>query len=155
MTFRLLAGAALAGLVAAQALAADLTIEVHGIRSDDGRVYLAVHGPESKDTFPSGTGVVKGLREPARAGTLRKDTFPSGTGVVKGLREPARAGTLRFVVQGLAPGNSGQRTRSDRRGNRQKDRANGEEANDENRRTAGRSPAKRWTTHTARRNITT
>ena len=131
MTFRLLAGAALAGLVAAQALAADLTIEVHGIRSDDGRVYLAVHGPESKDTFPSGTGVVKGLREPARAGTLR------------------------FVVQGLAPGNSGQRTRSDRRGNRQKDRANGEETNDENRRTAGRSPAKRWTTHTARRNITT
>ena len=80
MTFRLLAGAALAGLVAAQALAADLTIEVHGIRSDDERVYLAVHGPESKDTFPSGTGVVKGLREPARAGTLR------------------------FVVQGLAPG---------------------------------------------------
>ena len=80
MTFRLLAGAALAGLVTAQTLAADLTIEVHGIRSDDGRVYLAVHGPESKDTFPSGAGVVKGLREPARAGTLR------------------------FVVQGFAPG---------------------------------------------------
>ena len=71
MMHRLLTIVAVAGLVCAQAPAADLTIEVRGIRSADGRVYVAVHGPEAKATFPSGSGVVKGLNEPARTGTLR------------------------------------------------------------------------------------
>ena len=80
MTSRILAAAGLAGLVAFQAPAADLTVEVRGIRSDDGRVLLAVHGLATKDTFPSGD-------EVAAAG-----------------REPARAGTVRFVIDDLAPG---------------------------------------------------
>ena len=42
--------AALTGMVAIPVLAADLSIEVRGVRSADGRVYVAVHGPESKDT---------------------------------------------------------------------------------------------------------
>ena len=73
--------AALAGTVwTAGALAAELTIDVHGVRSGDGRVYLAVHGPATQDTFPSGEALVEGLRAPAEVGTMR------------------------FVVQDLAPG---------------------------------------------------
>ena len=71
MLHRLQFIAALAGMVAIPVLAAELSIEVRGVRSADGRVYVAVHGPESKDTFPSGDDVVSGLREPARIGTLR------------------------------------------------------------------------------------
>ena len=63
--------AALAGTVWTGALAAELTIDVHGVRSGDGRVYLAVHGPATKDTFPSGEALVEGLRAPAKAGTMR------------------------------------------------------------------------------------
>ena len=71
MTYRLLAAAGLAGLVTIQASAADLTIEVRGIRSGDGRVLVAVHGPQSKDTFPSGDGVVADRRQPAQVGAVR------------------------------------------------------------------------------------
>ena len=71
MTYRLLAVAGLAGLVTIQASAADLTIEVRGIRSGDGRVLVAVHGPQSKDTFPSGDGVVAGRRQSAQVGAVR------------------------------------------------------------------------------------
>ena len=70
MIHRLLT-AIVAGLVAAPALAADLTIEVHGIRSGDGQLYVAVHTPETKDTFPAVTGKATGLDQPARIGTLR------------------------------------------------------------------------------------
>ena len=80
MMIGFLAAAAVAALVSVEAAAADLSIEVHGIRSDDGRLYLAVHGPEERDSFPAATDVVKGFREPARAGTVR------------------------FVVHDLAPG---------------------------------------------------
>ena len=67
----LLIAAALAGTVWTGALAAELTIDVHGVRSGDGRVYLAVHGPATRDTFPSGEALVEGLRAPAKAGTMR------------------------------------------------------------------------------------
>ena len=70
MKHRIIA-AALAGTVWAGALAAELTIDVHGVRSDAGRVYLAVHGPATRDTFPSGEALVEGLRAPAEAGTMR------------------------------------------------------------------------------------
>ena len=70
MKHRLIA-AALAGTVWTGALAAELTIDVHGVRSGDGRVYLAVHGQATKDTFPSGEALVEGLRAPAKAGTMR------------------------------------------------------------------------------------
>ena len=72
--------AAFAGTVWTAALAAELTIDVHGVRSGDGRVYLAVHGPATRDTFPSGEALIEGLRAPAKAGTMR------------------------FVVANLAPG---------------------------------------------------
>ena len=79
MKHRIIAAAA-AAMVGTWVCAAELAIEVHGVRSSDGRVYLAVHGPATKDTFPSGEAVVEGLRAPARAGTVR------------------------FVAQDLAPG---------------------------------------------------
>lgn len=75
-----LIAAALTTMVGTGALAAELAIDVHGVRSGDGRVYLAVHGPATKETFPSGEALVEGLRAPAQAGTMR------------------------FVVQDLAPG---------------------------------------------------
>jgi len=71
MTSRILVAAGLAGVVAFQASAADLTVEVRGIRSGEGRVLLAVHGPQSKETFPSGDEVAAARRASARAGTLR------------------------------------------------------------------------------------
>ena len=70
MKHRIIAAAA-AAVACTGVLAAELVIEVHGVRSSDGRVYLAVHGPATKDTFPSGEAVVEGLRAPARAGTMR------------------------------------------------------------------------------------
>ena len=40
------------------------------MRSADGRVYVAVHEPESKDAFPSGDGVVDRFCESARVGVI-------------------------------------------------------------------------------------
>ena len=71
MIQRLLAVAVLAGIVAVPVLAADLTVEVRGIRSGDGRLYVAVHAPETKDTFPAATGAVAGLQQDAQLGALR------------------------------------------------------------------------------------
>ena len=79
MKHRIIA-AALASMFGTGTLAAELAIDVHGVRSGDGRIYLAVHGPATRDTFPSGEAVVEGLRAPARTGTMR------------------------FVIQDLAPG---------------------------------------------------
>ena len=70
MNRRLLA-TVLAGIVAAPVLAADLAIEVHGIQSSDGQLYVAVHSPESAETFPAADGMFAGLSHRARAGTLR------------------------------------------------------------------------------------
>ena len=71
MLNRLLTTATLAGIVAVPVFAADLAIEVRGVRSADGRVYVAVHGPESQATFPSGDGDVAQFREYARVGVIR------------------------------------------------------------------------------------
>ena len=79
MKHRIIA-AALATTVCTGAFGAELAIDVNGVRSGDGRVYLAVHGPATKDTFPSGEALVAGLRDPAVPGTMR------------------------FVVEDLAPG---------------------------------------------------
>ena len=71
MAQRSLAAAVLTGIVAVPVLAADLTVEIHGIRSGDGHLYVAVHAPESKDAFPAATGSVAALQRRASAGTLR------------------------------------------------------------------------------------
>lgn len=71
MIQRLTTIAVLACIAVVPALAADLAVEVHGIRSADGRLYVAVHAPESKATFPASTGSVVALQRRARIGVLR------------------------------------------------------------------------------------
>ena len=71
MIHRFLAAAGLAGILSAPALAADLAVEVHGIRSDDGRLFVAVHSPETRETFPASAGMVAALQQKTRAGTIR------------------------------------------------------------------------------------
>ena len=79
MIQRLLPVAVLAGIAAVPAYSADLTVEVRGIRSGDGRLYVAVHAPQTRDTFPAGEGVAA-------------------------FRQDAQVGALRFVVRDLPPG---------------------------------------------------
>ena len=72
MMHRLLAAVVgLAGVVATPVLAAELAIEIRGVRSGDGRLFVAVHGSETSATFPAGDGMVAGLNQRASAGTLR------------------------------------------------------------------------------------
>lgn len=79
MIQRLLPVAVLAGIAAVPTYSADLTVEVRGIRSGDGRLYVAVHAPQTRDTFPAGEGVAA-------------------------FRQDAQVGALRFVVRDLPPG---------------------------------------------------
>ena len=103
MLDRLHITAALAAMVAIPVLAADLSIEVRGVRSADGRVYVAVHGPESKDTFPSGDDIVSGLREPARIGTLRfvVSDLPAGRYAVNAFHDENDNGELDTNLVGI------------------------------------------------------
>lgn len=71
MINRILAAAGLAGILAGPAIAADLEVEVHGIRSGDGRLFVAVHSPETRETFPASTGMVAALQLNAHYGTIR------------------------------------------------------------------------------------
>jgi len=71
MIHRILAVAGLAGILAVPAFSADLAIEVRGLRSGDGRLFVAVHSPETRDTFPAGSGMVAGLQQRAHPGTIR------------------------------------------------------------------------------------
>ena len=103
MLRRLLTTTALAAMVAIPVLAADLSIEVRGVRSGDGRVYVAVHGPESKDTFPSGDDIVSGLREPARIGTLHfvVNDLPAGRYAVNAFHDENDNGELDTNLVGI------------------------------------------------------
>lgn len=71
MINRILAAAGFAGILAGPALAADLAIEVRGVRSGDGRLFVSVHSPETRETFPAGAGMVAGLQQRAHPGTIR------------------------------------------------------------------------------------
>ena len=71
MVHRILAVAGLAGILAVPVFSADLAIEVRGVRSGDGRLFVAVHSPETRDTFPAGAGMVAGLQQRAHPGTIR------------------------------------------------------------------------------------
>ena len=104
MLRRLLTTTALAAMVAIPVLAADLSIEVRGVRSGDGRVYVAVHGPESKDTFPSGDDIVSGLREPARIGTLHfvVNDLPAGRYAVNAFHDENDNGELDTNLVGIS-----------------------------------------------------
>ena len=71
MVSRLLAAAVLSVVVALPVPAAELAVEIREIRSADGRLFVAVHGPETKATFPAGNATVAAVRRRAHAGTSR------------------------------------------------------------------------------------
>lgn len=103
MIRRTLAVAVLAGVVAGPVLAADLAIEVRGIRSGDGHLYVAVHAPESKATFPAETGTFAAIQQRAHAGTLRfvlRD-LPSGRYAVNAYHDENGNGELDTNLVGI------------------------------------------------------
>ena len=102
MFHRLLA-AGLAGIVAVPILAADLAVEVQGIRSGDGRLFVAVHTPETKDTFPAGAGAFVAFQQRAHAGTLRfvlRD-LPPGTYAVNAFHDENDNGEIDTNLLGI------------------------------------------------------
>ena len=103
MIRRSLAVAALAGAVAAPALAANLAIEVRGIRSGDGRLYVAVHASESKAAFPAGTGSVAAIQRRAQAGALRfvLQDLPPGRYAVNAFHDENDNGELDTNLLGI------------------------------------------------------
>lgn len=109
MTRTLLAAAAaaalggLAGSVAAPAAAADLTIEVRGVRSDEGRIYVAVHAPREGEEFPYAEGMVAAIHQQARTGDLRfvlRD-LPAGRYAVNAFHDENGNGDLDANVLGI------------------------------------------------------
>ena len=102
MIHRLLV-AGLAGIVAVPVLAADLAVEVQGIRSGDGRLFVAVHTPETKDAFPSGAGTFVAFQQRAHAGTLRfvLHDLPPGTYAVNAFHDENDNGELDTNLLGI------------------------------------------------------
>ena len=95
--------AALAGLVAVPAAAADLVIEVTGIRSDAGRVFVAVHTPREGDKYPYAGGMFAGLQHRAREGAVRfvlRDV-PAGRYAVNAFHDENDNGSLDSNVLGI------------------------------------------------------
>ena len=109
MTRSILATAAAAGLMglaghaAAPALAAELAIEVRGVRSDEGRVYVAVHAPREGERFPYADGMYAGVQQRARPGAMRfvlRD-LPPGRYAVNAFHDENGNGDLDANVLGI------------------------------------------------------
>ena len=95
--------AALAGLVATPAVAADLAIEVRGVRSDAGRLFVAVHTPSEGAKFPAGESMYAGLQQQAREGAIRfvlRD-LPAGRYAVNAFHDENGNGDLDTNVLGI------------------------------------------------------
>ena len=103
MTQRLLATAVLIGIVAAPVLAAELAVEVHGIRSDAGRLFVAVHASETKTSFPAGTGSIAAVHQRAHAGTVRfvLQDLPPGQYAVNAFHDENDNGDLDTNLVGI------------------------------------------------------
>ena len=94
---------ALAGLAPAPAVAADLAIEIRGVRSDAGRVYVAVHAPREGEKFPYAEGMVAAIHQQARAGDMRfvlRD-LPGGRYAVNAFHDENGNGDLDANVLGI------------------------------------------------------
>ena len=103
MKHRILAVAGLAGILAFPTLAADLAVEVQGVRSGDGRLFVAVHSPETRGTFPADAGMVAGLQQRAHSGTIRfvlRD-LPSGRYAVAAFHDENGNGELDTNLVGI------------------------------------------------------
>ena len=95
--------ASLAGLVAVPVAAADLAVEVSGIRSDAGRVFIAVHTPREGEEFPYSGGMFAGLQHRAREGSVRfvlRDV-PAGRYAVNAFHDENDNGSLDSNLLGI------------------------------------------------------
>ena len=93
----------LSGLAAAPALAAELAIEVRGVRSDAGRIYVAVHTPRTGEEFPYSEGAFAGTFQRAHAGDMRfvlRDV-PPGRYAVNAFHDENGNGDLDANVLGI------------------------------------------------------
>ena len=93
----------LSGLAAAPALAAELVIEVRGVRSDAGRLYVAVHTPRKGEKFPYSDGMFAGTYQRAHAGDMRfvlRD-LPPGRYAVNAFHDENGNGELDANVLGI------------------------------------------------------
>ncbi len=63
--------AAIAAIICTPVAAADLTIDVSGIESEAGRIYISVHGEFADIKFPDSAGVVVGIWRAAQEGSQR------------------------------------------------------------------------------------
>ena len=61
----------LAGLVALPAAAADLAVEVQGVRSDTGHLIVAVQTPQAADEFPYAEELFAGTHQQTHEGVMR------------------------------------------------------------------------------------
>ena len=93
----------LSGLAAAPALAAELAIEVRGVRSDAGRIYVAVHAPREGEKFPYSDGMFAAIHQRAHAGDMRfvlRDV-PPGRYAVNAFHDENGNGDLDTNVLGI------------------------------------------------------
>ena len=93
----------LAGVAAAPALAAELVIEVRGVRSDAGRLYVAVHTPRTGEKFPYEDGMFAGVQQRAHPGDMRfvlRD-LPPGRYAVNAFHDENGNGDLDTNVLGI------------------------------------------------------
>ena len=93
----------LSGLAASPALAAELAIEIRGVRSDTGRIYVAVHTPRTGEKFPSAEGMFAGVQQQAHAGDMRfvlRD-LPPGRYAVNAFHDENGNGDLDTNVLGI------------------------------------------------------
>ena len=93
----------LSGLAAAPALAAELVIEVRGVRSDAGSIYVAVHTPRKGEKFPYADGMFAGVQQQAHEGDMRfvlRD-FPAGRYAVNAFHDENGNGDLDTNVLGI------------------------------------------------------
>ena len=87
---------ALAGLFALSASAADLAIEVHGVRSGAGHLFVAVHTPREGEELPYAAGMFAGTHQQAREGSMRfvfRD-LPAGRYAVQAFHDENSNGKL-------------------------------------------------------------
>ena len=95
--------ASLAALAAAPAVAGELAIEVRGVRSDAGRVYVAVHAPREGEKFPYADGMLAGVYQQAHEGAMRfvlRD-LPAGRYAVQAFHDENGNGDLDSNVLGI------------------------------------------------------
>ena len=115
MTRSIPAAAAAAGLAtvatlfAAPAIAADLLVEVRGVRSDSGRIQVAIHTSREKAGFPSAEGMYAGFYQQAHEGSLRfvlRD-LPAGRYALTAFHDENGNGDLDANVLGIPKEGSG------------------------------------------------